>query len=195
MSPSYHGSSIQELSRALDRSTRCPERNYAAFYTEFSAEGTQPAPAILRRTVLEASNAYPKVFVKATTVGNTVQIRCLIRPTRYRAPLGMTSSHDGHTFVLNGDLSSQGFPSLVVWPAQAFNRCTATTIYTVDEVNAQLLVTPGLQVFPPLVANAANTEPGQCRYLCPLPATYAALVLQQPTYTPKTPFGTALSNK
>ena len=58
------------------------EQNYIAFYTQFSAEATQPPPAILRRTVLEASNAYPKVFVKATVINNAVQIRCILRPTR-----------------------------------------------------------------------------------------------------------------
>jgi hypothetical protein len=160
------------------------EGNYATFYTQFSAEATQPPPAILTRTVLDASNAYPKVFVKATVVNNSIQIRCILRPMRYRAPLGVTSAHEGILYGLNRDLSSQGLPSLAVWPPQGFHHCTTTTIYTVDEVNAQFLATPGLQVIPPLVANAINTEQGQCHFLCPLLSKYAALALRKQTYTP-----------
>lgn len=118
-------------------------------------------------------------------INNAVQIRCILRPTRYRAPLGVTSAHEGVLYGLNGDLSSQGLPSLAVWPPQGFHRCITATIYTVDEVNAQFLATPGLQVIPTLVANAVNTEQGQCRFLCPLPSKYAALALRKPTYTPK----------
>jgi hypothetical protein len=159
------------------------EHNYAAFYTQFSAEATQPPLAILRRTVLDASNAYPEVFVKATVVNNATQTRCILRPTRYRAPLGVTSVHKGVLYSLNGDLSSQGLPSLAVWPPQGFHCCTTTMIYTVDVVNAQLLATPGLQVFPPLVADAVDTEQGQFRFLCPHPSKYTALALQKQTYT------------
>jgi hypothetical protein len=160
------------------------EANYPAFYTQFGADANQPTPAMLTRTVLEASNTYPKVFVKATVVNNAIQIRCILRPTRYHAPLGVTSAHEGILYGLNGDLSSQGLPSLAVWPPQGFHRCTAATIYTVDEVNAQFLATPGLQVIAPLVAGALNTEQGQCRYLCPLPSKYAALALRKQKYTP-----------
>ena len=61
-------------------------------------------------------------------------------------------------FLSNGDLSGQGLASVALWPAQSFQRCTPTTIYTVDEVNAQLLAAPGLQFFPTLLANAARNK-------------------------------------
>jgi hypothetical protein len=158
--------------------------NYAAFYTPFGTAANRPAPAELRDTVLDASNAYPKVFVKATAVGNAVRISCLLRPTRYRSPMGVISPHAGNLYCLNGDLSSQGLPSLAIWPPQAFVRCTATAIATLNEMDALLQATPDLQVIPPYAAGANNTEVGQCRFLCPLPAKYAALALQQPTFTP-----------
>ena len=134
------------------------EPNYAPFYTPFGADINQLAPANLRAAVIDASNTYPKVFVKATIVNNAVEISCLLRPTKYRAPLGVTSRHEGHYHCLNGDLSGQGLPSVALWPAQSFQRCTPTTIYTVDEVNAQLLAAPGLQFFPTLLANAARNK-------------------------------------
>lgn len=40
------------------------------------------------------------------------------------------------------------------------------------------------KVIPPYAAATYNKEVGQCRLLCPLLAKYAALALQQPTFTP-----------
>ena len=56
------------------------EQDYAPFYTAFGADANQPAPANLRAAVVEASNAYPKVFVKATIVNNAVQSAVCFAP-------------------------------------------------------------------------------------------------------------------
>jgi hypothetical protein len=167
----------------LDGMQDIHEENYAAFYTPFGAGGNL-APADVRDLVLEASNSYPKVFVKATAVGTGVRITCLLRPTRYRAPLGVNSPHAGNLYCLNGDLSSQGLPSLAIWPPQAFVRCPITTIVTVDEMEDLLEAAPGMNSLPPYADGDENTEPGQCRFLCPLPAKYAALALKQSSYSP-----------
>jgi hypothetical protein len=160
------------------------EDNYGAFYRPFGAAINRPAPADVRDMVLDASNAYPKVFVKATAGGTGVRITCLIRPTRYRAPMGVTSAHAGQLYCLNGDLSSQGLPSLAIWPIQAFARTPTINIATMDEMMDMLEAAPGMDVLPPYADGADNTETGQCRLLCPLPAKYAALALRRPSYSP-----------
>jgi hypothetical protein len=160
------------------------EDDYGAFYRPFGASINRPAPADVRDMVLDASNAYPKVFVKATAVGTGARITCLLRPTRYRAPMGVNSTHAGNLYCLNGDLSSQGLPSLAIWPIQAFARTPIINIATMEEMVDLLEAAPGLDSLAPYADGDDNTEPGQCRLLCPLPAKYAALALRRPVYTP-----------
>ena len=119
------------------------EANYAAFYTPFGAAANQPAPAVIRDAVLDASNSYPKVFVKVTDTVNGVRVSCLVRPTRFRAPLGIISPHTGHYHCLLGDISNHGLPTVIIWPADAFARSAANiTIATVAELEPTLCCKP-----------------------------------------------------
>jgi hypothetical protein len=98
--------------------------------------------------------------------------------------MGVNSTHAGSLYCLNGDLSSQGLPSLATWPIQAFARTPTINIATMEEMVDLLEAAPGLDFLPPYADGDENTETGQCRLLCPLPAKYAALALRRPVYSP-----------
>jgi hypothetical protein len=142
-----------------------------------TANAAQPANAILRGLVVGASNAYPKVFVTVTS--DPPMISCLLRPTRFTAPMGVVSPWGNGIFCLNGDISAHGHPSIVNWPADAFTRCAVVRAPTAVEVNTLWMANPALESLGPFALGAPNTEEIQCRFVCPLPAKYAAIALQK----------------
>jgi hypothetical protein len=75
-----------------------------------------PFGADLHDAVLDASNAYPKVFVQAYTWNNVTRIGLLLWPTRYTAPLGVISPHAGMLFCLNGAFPVKAYHPLPYGP-------------------------------------------------------------------------------
>jgi hypothetical protein len=156
--------------------------NYGVFYATFSADANQPANAALRDLVVAASNSYYKVF--AMVSGTPPMISCVLRPTRFTAPLGVISPWANLIFCLNGDISVQGHPSIAHWPVDSFTRCATTRVPTVAEVDTLWMADNTTEHFGPLAANTPNTEEVQCRHLCPLPSKYASIALRK-KYTPR----------
>jgi hypothetical protein len=129
--------------------------DYAIFFALFSANAAQPANAVLRGLVVGASYAYPKVFVTVTS--DPPMISCLLRPTCFTAPMGVTSPWGNKIFRLNGDISAHGRPSIVNWPADAFTRCAVIRAPTAAEVNTLCMANPADESLGPFALGTPNT--------------------------------------
>ena len=143
-----------------------------SFFEPFSPTNNQQN-AMVRNSVFTSEG--PKIFV----VLSQGEIVVLHRLTTFAPVLGQQTTFDNGRYCFRGDVTNVGQVAVANWLDAAFTPVAGVRVQTLAMIDGEITAaqTNNTGALGPLGAAAAGTELIAVRMVCPVPISYAPLIM------------------